>query len=95
MKCDIWLLFGLVGQLIFSLRFIVQWICSEKKKESYVPLVFWYLSLLGGTILLVYAIIRRDLVFTIGQASGLVVYARNLVLIRRKMELTRAGSEFS
>lgn len=79
-----WVAFGLVGQLAFSLRFIVQWIVSERKEESVIPVAFWYLSLLGGIILFVYAIHRRDVVFTLGQGSGLIVYIRNLILIRRK-----------
>ena len=81
---DYWVIFGMLGQLIFGLRFIIQWICSERRKESYVPLVFWYLSLVGGIILLVYAISRRDPVFIVGQGSGLLVYVRNLMLIRQQ-----------
>ncbi len=72
---------GLFGQILFSLRFIIQWICSEKKKESFVPIVFWYFSIAGGVILLIYAIYRQDPVFIVGQAVGLLVYSRNLWLI--------------
>lgn len=80
-----WLLIlGFIGQAAFSLRFIVQWICSEIKKESYVPLAFWYFSLVGGILLLSYAIFRHDPVIIVGQASGLFVYARNLRLIYKK-----------
>jgi lipid-A-disaccharide synthase-like uncharacterized protein len=79
-----WVLFGFLGQAIFASRFIIQWIVSEKKKESFVPLSFWYLSIAGGIVLLVYSLYKRDPVFAIGQASGLVVYARNLVLIMKK-----------
>ena len=76
-----WLVIGLSGQVIFGLRFIIQWICSEKKGESYIPVSFWYISLLGGVILLAYSIYKKDPVFIIGQSSGVIVYLRNLRLI--------------
>ena len=79
-----WVLFGFLGQAAFSARFIVQWIVSEKNKESTIPVVFWYLSLVGGLILFIYAIYKKDPVFVIGQGSGLFVYIRNLVLIKKK-----------
>jgi len=81
-----WVLFGFLGQAAFSARFIVQWIVSEKNKESTIPVVFWYLSLVGGLILFIYAIYKKDPVFVIGQGSGLVVYIRNLVLIKKKQQ---------
>jgi len=80
---DLWVVFGLAGQLIFGSRFIIQWIASERKKVSYIPIVFWYLSLTGGIITLIYAIHIRDTVFTVAQAGGLIVYLRNLMLIHR------------
>ena len=79
-----WLTIGLLGQAFFSMRFLVQWIASERKGESIVPLSFWFFSLGGGLTLLVYAIYRRDPVFIIGQGAGLFVYSRNLYLIQRK-----------
>jgi len=79
-----WVLFGFLGQAAFSARFIVQWIVSEKNKESTIPVAFWYLSLVGGLILFVYALYKKDPVFVIGQGSVLVVYVRNLILIRKK-----------
>ncbi len=79
----LWLLVGLVGQGLFSLRFLVQWWRSERVQRSVVPVGFWYLSLGGGLLLLFYAIHRRDPVFTLGQATGVVVYLRNLQLIHR------------
>jgi lipid-A-disaccharide synthase-like uncharacterized protein len=82
-----WVLFGLLGQVCFSLRFIIQWIQSERHRKSIIPISFWYFSLLGGAILFIYAIYRRDIVFTLGQGAGLVVYIRNLVLIARHKEL--------
>ena len=78
-----WLIFGFFGQILFAARFIVQWICSERKKESHIPLAFWYLSIFGGIVLFVYACHRKDPVFILGQSMGLVVYIRNLVLISR------------
>jgi lipid-A-disaccharide synthase-like uncharacterized protein len=78
-----WILVGFAGQAIFSLRFLVQWIESERAGRSVVPEAFWYLSILGSTLLLAYALWRRDLVFTLGQSMGFFVYARNLVLGRR------------
>lgn len=78
---DFWVGFGLLGQLIFGSRFIIQWIASERKKASHIPIVFWYLSLAGGLITTVYAVHRRDPVFIIGQGAGLIVYIRNLMLI--------------
>lgn len=76
-------IFGLVGQSCFFSRFLVQWIVSEKRGESVMPLSFWYLSLIGGTMTLMYAIWRRDPVFTLGQSVGVFVYTRNLMLIKR------------
>jgi lipid-A-disaccharide synthase-like uncharacterized protein len=78
-----WILLGLAGQVVFSLRFLVQWIVSEREGRSVVPEAFWYLSIVGSMLLLVYALWRRDLVFTLGQSFGFVVYARNLVLRKR------------
>ena len=82
-----WVIFGLLGQICFSLRFIIQWIESERQKKSIIPISFWYFSLLGGLILFIYAIYRQDIVFTLGQGAGLVVYVRNLVLIARHKEV--------
>jgi len=83
-KDYIWLAIGLLGQGIFSARFIIQWIVSEREKRSVIPVVFWYLSLLGGITLLLYAIYKRDPVFIIGQSSGVFIYTRNLYLIQRE-----------
>ena len=82
MTVDPWLLLGFGAQGLFSGRFLVQWIASERRRRSVVPKAFWYLSLGGGAMLLAYAIHRRDPVFILGQAAGLVVYVRNLMLWR-------------
>ncbi|PTE12277.1 lipid-A-disaccharide synthase N-terminal domain-containing protein [Mesorhizobium helmanticense] len=78
---DAWVLLGFVAQFFFSMRFVVQWIASEKAKRSVVPIAFWFFSLGGGGLLLVYAIQRQDPVFIAGQALGLFIYIRNLWLI--------------
>ncbi|WP_435139725.1 lipid-A-disaccharide synthase N-terminal domain-containing protein [Pseudopelagicola sp. nBUS_19] len=79
-----WVMFGLFGQLMFSGRFIVQWIASEKARRSTVPLAFWYFSMAGGIILFTYALYRADPVFILGQSLGLFIYSRNLFLIYRE-----------
>jgi len=86
-----WVVFGFLGQILFFMRFFVQWIASERRKESYIPLAFWYFSLGGGAVLLTYAIQRKDPVFIAGQAGGLVIYLRNLVLIYRKRAAAPGG----
>ena len=80
----IWVLFGLFGQLLFTGRFLVQWLASERARRSVVPVAFWYLSISGGLVLLAYAIYRADPVFIFGQSLGVVIYARNLWLIRNQ-----------
>ena len=89
---DLWVVFGLAGQLIFGSRFIIQWIASERKKVSYIPIVFWYLSLCGGIITLIYAIHIRDTVFTVAQGAGLIVYIRNLMLIYSRRSHAQPGT---
>ncbi len=75
---------GFLAQGLFSARFLVQWIASEKQGRSVVPLTFWVFSLAGGALLLVYAILRKDPVFIVGQACGLFIYTRNVVLIYKE-----------
>ena len=77
---------GFLGQGIFASRFIVQWIYSEKKGESFIPIIFWYLSILGGIGLLTYAIFREDPVIILGQSFGIFIYLRNLFLIYKKKD---------
>jgi lipid-A-disaccharide synthase-like uncharacterized protein len=89
----VWLLIGLLGQALFASRFILQWFKSELEGRSVIPLSFWYCSVGGGIVLLAYAVYKRDPVFIIGQASGLVVYARNLYLIFRERSLLRAAAD--
>jgi lipid-A-disaccharide synthase-like uncharacterized protein len=80
-KETIWLVIGFVGQALFSARFFVQWIKSEREKKSVFPIAFWYFSIGGGVTLLAYAIYRQDPVFIIGQLSGLFIYFRNLYFV--------------
>ncbi len=80
----LFLLIGFLGQGLFASRFIIQWIYSEKKGESSIPLVFWYLSIFGGIGLLAYAIFRKDPVIISGQTFGIFIYLRNLILIYKK-----------
>ena len=79
----IWLGIGLAGQCLFMMRFIVQWIHSERHGQSLIPVSFWYLSLSGGLIVLAYGIHKLDPVIILGQLPGTLVYARNLMLIKR------------
>jgi lipid A biosynthesis domain-containing protein len=75
---------GFIGQFFFSMRFIVQWVASEKHKKSVVPLAFWVFSVLGSFLLLIYAIYRKDPVFILGQAPNLLIYFRNIWLIKHQ-----------
>jgi lipid-A-disaccharide synthase-like uncharacterized protein len=83
MELNWWVVFGLAAQGCFFLRFVIQWIASEKKKKSVMPIHFWYLSLVGGIGILIYSIHIGDIVFILGQGAGLLIYARNIILIRR------------
>jgi lipid-A-disaccharide synthase-like uncharacterized protein len=84
-QTSIWLGLGFLGQSLFFMRFLVQWIVSERSRKSVVPKAFWYFSILGGATLLAYAIHQRDVVFIVGQASGLLIYGRNMMLIRQQI----------
>jgi len=81
-----WLVLGFMAQALFAARFWVQWIASEKAGKSIVPLLFWYLSISGSLLLLIYSIYRKDPVFILGQATGIFIYTRNLYLIKREKE---------
>ena len=89
MEVWIWRGIGLLGQGLFFSRFLVQWIASERRKESVIPLYFWYLSLSGGIILFFYAMHIRDPIFILGQSCGVFVYTRNLVLIFKKKKIKK------
>jgi len=78
---DAWVVLGFIGQGFFTMRFVVQWIASERARASVIPVAFWFFSIGGGIVLLIYALYRRDPVFIAGQALGLLVYVRNLYFI--------------
>ena len=89
----VWIVVGFIGQSLFSARFFIQWLASEKAKASIVPTTFWYFSILGGVTLFAYALYRQDPVFILGQSTGILIYARNLYLIRHKQtELATASN---
>lgn len=79
-----WIAIGFAGQALFSARFLIQWIASERARKSVVPKLFWYFSIAGGATLFAYAVWRQDPVFMVGQGFGLIVYVRNILLIRRE-----------
>ncbi|AQT45244.1 lipid-A-disaccharide synthase N-terminal domain-containing protein [Bartonella sp. M0177] len=81
---DGWIVLGFVAQALFMMRFVVQWLASEKAKKSVMPVAFWFFSLGGGVLLFIYAIRQKDPVFIAGQGLGLIVYIRNLSLIYRE-----------
>ena len=91
----IWLAIGFLGQGLFFGRWVIQWIASERKAESQVPVSFWYMSLIGGLITLAYAIYRKDPVFIAGQSIGSIVYIRNLMLISRASQANQPASPSS
>ncbi len=90
-----WLLvlFGFAAQGVFMSRFLVQWYVSERRGKSTVPVIFWWLSLLGGVMLGTYALLRKDPVFVAGQGLGVIIYLRNLILIHRQRKRLRLRRE--
>jgi lipid-A-disaccharide synthase-like uncharacterized protein len=88
---DGWIILGFIAQACFTMRFVVQWLASEKAKKSVMPVAFWFFSLFGGALLLIYAIQRKDPVFIAGQALGLIVYVRNLGLIANEKKRVAAA----
>jgi lipid-A-disaccharide synthase-like uncharacterized protein len=90
---DGWVLLGFGGQAVFMGRFVVQWLASERDRRSVIPVSFWYLSIVGALVLLVYALHRRDPVFVAGQGLGVAIYLRNLQLIRRARDGAAARGE--
>ncbi|HEX2136289.1 MAG TPA: lipid-A-disaccharide synthase N-terminal domain-containing protein [Microvirga sp.] len=96
-RFDVWAAFGVLAQFVFAARFLVQWIASEKAERSVIPIGFWFLSIGGGLMTLVYGFARRDIVIILGQAFSIFIYARNLMLIakekkRRRAEATPEGA---
>jgi len=83
LNLNYWVIFGFTAQFVFFLRFIVQWLSSEKQKKSVIPISFWYLSIIGSIMILIYAIYRRDPVFIVGQFFALIIYTRNIMLRKK------------
>ena len=90
-RLDWWIALGVVAQLLFTARFVVQWIASERAGHSVIPLAFWIFSIFGGLLLLVYALYRKDAVFIAGQAFGVFVYLRNLYFVLRDRKAALAA----
>lgn len=78
---DLWVIIGFIGQFMFTMRFVMQWLASEKVQKSVVPVSFWFFSISGGLIVLAYAIHKSDPVFIVGQGAGLLIYFRNVYFI--------------
>ncbi len=83
-QLDVWIILGFIAQAMFTARFLVQWIASERAGRSVVPVAFWFFSVAGGAMLFAYALYREDPVFIVGQGAGLFVYFRNIWLIMRE-----------
>jgi lipid-A-disaccharide synthase-like uncharacterized protein len=90
-KETIWLAIGFLGQALFSARFLVQWLQSEREKKSVFPVAFWYFSIAGGITLSAYAIYRKDPVFIVGQLTGLFIYLRNLYFVTYERKNLKSG----
>ncbi len=88
-RLDWWAYIGIIAQALFTGRFVVQWLASEKAGRSVIPFSFWLLSIAGGLLLLVYALYRRDPVFILGQGFGVLIYFRNLIFVLRERRLER------
>ncbi len=88
---DTWVVIGLFGQFMFTMRFVMQWLASEKARKSVVPVSFWFFSVMGGLIVLAYAVHKKDPVFILGQGMGLLIYARNIYFIFKERRSGRAS----
>ena len=91
-RADWWLVLGIIAQALFTMRFLVQWIASERAGHSVIPIAFWFFSIGGGVLLLVYALYRKDAVFIAGQAFGVFVYLRNLYFVLRDRKASTAAA---
>ena len=92
MSNTLWLAVGFLGQALFSMRFLIQWLTSERQGRSVIPIAFWWFSIGGSLTLLAYAIHRSDPVFILGQSVGTFIYLRNLILIRRERLQLQSGA---
>lgn len=92
-RLDFWLLFGIAAQILFALRFVVQWVASERAGRSVMPTAFWFFSVTGGLMILTYGIVRREPIIIIGQVLAVFIYVRNLMLIWTERRKRRAGAD--
>lgn len=90
-KFDLWLLFGIFAQILFAMRFVVQWIASERAGRSVMPSAFWIFSITGGMMILAYGIVRREPIIIIGQVLAVFIYVRNVMLIFKERRRRRSG----
>ena len=88
---DPWIIFGFTAQFVFFMRFVVQWWVSEKKKQSVIPIAFWYLSIVGTLMILIYAVRQKDIVFATASILNSLIYIRNLTLIYSKKEKEKSA----
>ena len=91
-RFDFWLAFGIVAQLLFTARFVVQWVASERAGKSVMPLAFWFFSMAGGLMTLVYGLVRREPIIIMGQILAVFIYVRNLMLIFKNRSRDRGGA---
>ena len=92
-RFDLWLLLGIVGQLLFGMRFVIQWVASERQGKSVIPVAFWFFSIGGGLITLIYGLYKREPVIILGQGLSVFIYVRNLALIRKTHKATKVEGE--
>jgi lipid-A-disaccharide synthase-like uncharacterized protein len=90
-RFDAWAALGFLAQALFSARFMVQWIASERARRSVIPIAFWWFSIGGGILLFIYSLQRRDPVFIVGQGGGLLIYVRNVMFVLREQRAAPAG----
>ncbi|TDR93853.1 lipid-A-disaccharide synthase N-terminal domain-containing protein [Enterovirga rhinocerotis] len=89
-KFDLWLVFGIVAQVLFAMRFVVQWLASEKEGRSVIPMAFWFFSMAGGLLTLIYGLVKREPIIIIGQVLSVFIYVRNLQLILKERREAKA-----
>ena len=92
-KFDLWLVFGIVAQMLFAMRFVVQWIASEKAGRSVMPMAFWFFSMAGGLLTLIYGLVKREPIIILGQVLSVFIYVRNLQLILKDRRRTKGDAE--
>jgi lipid-A-disaccharide synthase-like uncharacterized protein len=92
LRFDAWAVLGFLAQAMFSARFLVQWIASERARRSIIPITFWWFSIAGGLLLFIYSLHRKDPVFILGQGGGLLIYVRNIMFVLREQRQEAASA---